>query len=179
MFNLHNKFVFFLAACAAFPVHARQPLHLSDGSVVADCAMFEKKRQIVSVAENPRDAVTAADYLDCTLSWGGDNPGSADKLKPIVDALRASSFPSSLGPRASGTQTFVDLGARFDTGSKALVFEEEGQHLKLRFIQRKGPEFLVWVDDEIPEAGYRAYFPVLLHWDGTVVTAKPFYAGGY
>lgn len=170
---------FLLTLVMASSVDARESITLSDGSAATDCASYTQKRNTLRVAETPRDALAAADYLECSLAWGGQDPGSTTSLQAVANALVAADIPTSLGPRAEGRTTFVALGARFDTTQKALIFDEDGQHLSIRFIQRKGDVFLAWVSDEILDAGYRAYFPVLLGWDGTRVSVSPWYPSGH
>ena len=179
MFNHYSKFIFALSLFTASAVEARESVTLSDGSTVTDCASYTQKRQALRVAETPRDRVAAADYLDCSLVWGGQDPGPLTSLQAVANTLVAADIPTSLGPRVEGQTTFVALGARFDATQKALIFDEDGQHLSIRFIQRKGDAFLVWVSDEIGDAGYRAYFPVLLRWDGTRASVSPWYPSGH
>jgi hypothetical protein len=179
MLNPISKYLIALTLSGVSLAEARQPVELSDGSSASDCASYTQKRQTLRVAESPRAAVAAADYLDCSLAWGGLDTGEASALQPVANALAAADIPTSLGPRVEGRMTFVALGAKFDPALKALVFEEDGQHLSIRFVQRKGNDFLVWVSDEILDAGYRAYFPVLLRWDGSKAAVSPWYPSGH
>ncbi|MGX5175336.1 hypothetical protein ACUR5C_15055 [Aliikangiella sp. IMCC44653] len=157
----------------------KNEIAFESGAKVRTCEKYNSLRASQRISETTSNMIIAAEYLECSLMSDlkqVDRP--TEVIAPIGKELRIRSIPTSLGPQVDRMAVLSDKFV-FD-GHDSFKFSEGNHNIVLTLKgQIKSGEYLFWVFDEILDATYRAFFPLIIEVDGNNIKARPFYLSGF
>lgn len=176
---MHYFLIILCLISAAANAAPKNEIRFESGIKVSTCDKYNSLRETQRIAETTSNIMIASEYLECSLV---PSLKPVQKSKDIILAvgklLRIRSIPTSLGPRVDRKSV---LGDKFIyDGNDSLVYSESEHNVTISLKGEVEPgSYLFWVVDEILDASYRAYYPVIIDLYDDEVKAKPFYHSGF